>query len=223
MHQTTCHNELDWTAFCYAAGELSASEADAFEVRLADDQAAREALARAVELSQAVAAAETMEPVSVGRSGRSRGDVKPWGKRLVWMAIGSAASLLVAALVSQLSGWLGQSVVGDDGRLAAAWSQTRQELSVASDADLWYLNHLDHSDHLDAVDRTAVGVNGAAVEVTIPDVNNEELDLIATPDWLTAAVRGTVEMPDDGTATPDELLQPADGDSTPFDGDSREN
>jgi hypothetical protein len=190
MHKTTCHHELGWTAFCYAAGELTGAEAEAFELRLADDQAAREALARAVELTQAVAAAETMEPVSVGSRGRST-----WGRRVVWMAIGSAASLLVAAFVSQLDLTRDSR---DDRELAAAWSQTRQELSVASDANHW-----------PAEDQEA-------------ETADEDLDLIATPDWMTAAVRGSIEMPEDGPATPDEP-EPTDGDSTPFDGDSREN
>ncbi len=188
MHNNHCHNELDWTAFCYAAGELSAPDAEAFELRLADDQAAREALARAVELTQAVAAAETLQPVEVAKTGRSL-----WGKRLVWMAVGSAASLLAVAFVSQLD--LSPNSP-DDGELAAAWSQTRQELSVASDANHWLS------------------------EETEVEAANEDLDLIATPDWMTAAVGGTVEIPE--ASTPDDP-QPADGDTTPFDGESREN
>lgn len=46
-------DDLDWTAFCYVAGELSADEAARFEDRLAGDQAAREAVARAVEVASA--------------------------------------------------------------------------------------------------------------------------------------------------------------------------
>lgn len=205
MHKTPCHNEHDWTAFCYAAGEMTAADAEAFELRLADDQAAREALARAVELTQAVAAAETLQPVSIGSSGRSL-----WGKRLVWMAIGSAASLLMAALVSQFDfSSSGDWASRDSGELAAAWSQTRQELSTASDANLWY------ADHLDAVERVAGAASSTAAEVS-----DEDLDPIATPDWLTAAVRGTALMPEDSTP---EDPQPTDGDTTPFDGESREN
>jgi hypothetical protein len=211
MNQETCHHELDWTAFCYAAGELSASDAAAFELRLADNQAAREALARAVEITQAVAAAETLQPVTLGTSGRST-----WGKRVAWMAIGAAASLLIALVASQMTGQPGQPIAGDDGQLAAAWSQTRQELSVASDADLWY------SDHLDSMDRAAVGTSSTAGEASAGD-----LDLISTPDWLTAAVQGnsgraSLEMPEDGAVSPT-TPQPTDGDTTPFDGDSREN
>lgn len=193
MHKTSCQNELDWTAFCYAAGELTAADAEAFELRLADDQSAREALARAVELTQAVAAAETLQPVELHLPELAKPGRSTWGKRLVWMAIGSAASLLVAAFVSQFDLSSGSR---DDGELAAAWSQTRQELSAASDANHWL------------------------PEETEVEAANEDLDPIATPDWMTAAVRGTIEMPEDGT--PDDP-QPTDGDNTPFDGESREN
>jgi hypothetical protein len=124
------------------------------------------------------------------------------------MAIGSAASLLVATFVSQYDFTPDSR---DDRELAAAWSQTRQELSAASDANLWY------ADHLDSVER-AVGVS----TIVSVDPPNDDLDLIATPDWMTAAVRGAVEMPEDGSATPDDP-QPTDGDTTPFDGESREN
>lgn len=47
-------DELHWLAFRYATGELNAEEEAAFEERLAEDQAAREALAQAVELHQAL-------------------------------------------------------------------------------------------------------------------------------------------------------------------------
>ncbi len=48
-------NDLQWTAFRYIAGELSHADAEAFEARLADDQAAREAVAASVQMTQAVA------------------------------------------------------------------------------------------------------------------------------------------------------------------------
>ena len=56
---------LDWLAFCYVSGELDGDERTAFENRLADDQVAREAVARAVELTEAVAVIEDAEAVRV--------------------------------------------------------------------------------------------------------------------------------------------------------------
>ena len=36
------HNDLDWLAFCYAAGELDPLQVEQFEARLTDDQEARD-------------------------------------------------------------------------------------------------------------------------------------------------------------------------------------
>jgi len=101
MNQQDCHEELDWLAFRYAAGELDAAEAEAFEVRLSDQQAAREALARAVELTQIVAAAEAQCGDFVVPVSRTKNE---WNSRLSWMAIGGLASLLLAFLWSGVVG-----------------------------------------------------------------------------------------------------------------------
>lgn len=61
-------NDIFWTAFRYVHGELNTDEALAFELALETDQAAREAVARAVELGEAVcavAAADVSLPESV--------------------------------------------------------------------------------------------------------------------------------------------------------------
>ena len=64
------HEDLDLLAFRYIAAEMTAAEAEAFELRLADDQAAREAVARAVELAQAVACTR-QETIPLHRNDRS--------------------------------------------------------------------------------------------------------------------------------------------------------
>lgn len=62
------HNdELDWIAFRYVAGDMADGEAAAFEERLATTQPAREAVARAAELTQVVARAERPRPRRVWR------------------------------------------------------------------------------------------------------------------------------------------------------------
>src|SRR5260221_6300185 len=101
MNEQEDRSALDWLAFCYAAGELQAAEAERFEARLADDQGAREALARAVELTQTVAAAEAqcgdfIVPVVPAQPA--------WNQRLSWMAICGLASLLLALFWSGLGG-----------------------------------------------------------------------------------------------------------------------
>ena len=93
--------DLDWQAFCYAAGELDAASAERFEARLADDHCAREALARAVELTQTVAAAEAQCGDLVAPAARTNGS---WNSRLAWMAVGGVASLLIALLWSGIVG-----------------------------------------------------------------------------------------------------------------------
>ncbi len=57
MHEHENHerDELAWLAFCYVANELDDAARTEFELRLAESQAAREAVAQAVEL---VAAAQ---------------------------------------------------------------------------------------------------------------------------------------------------------------------
>ena len=200
MKSPHCKNELDWSAFCYAAGELSAEEAAAFETRLADDQAAREALARAVELTEVVASAESLAPV-VARSQTNVWTTSVWTRRLTWMAIGSAASLLVAMLWSGGWSWLADESVDstEQSRLAAAWSQTRRELAE-SDSDLWYPGHLAAREATDLPD------SGAPSAI----IDDAELLDTVTPKWMTAAVE----------TYPNE---PSDPDSTPFDSERSEN
>jgi len=171
-------NQLDWSAFCYAAGELSAAEAAEFEARLADDQATREALARAVELTQVVAAAESQVgdvvlPLTAPTAG--------WSLRLSWMAIGGLAAALLALL------WIGALEPSlktarrarhalDQYELAAAWSQTRSELSNVKAAGLWPSVPSFHGDADDELSSSDASLDAVAVD--------------ETPSWMDAAVLG---------------------------------
>jgi hypothetical protein len=92
-------SDLDWLAFRYVAGEMTADELTAFEENLAESQPAREAVAAAVLLAQAVALAEKSQPHSgraelVPASLTKRGPTWRW--RLTWALSGAAASLLLA-------------------------------------------------------------------------------------------------------------------------------
>ena len=111
--------------------------------------------------------------------------------------MGSAASLLVALFWSSAGRWSGETSPPprDHSQLAAAWTQTRQELAE-NDSDLWYPKHLAITETSDA----AASFHGG------------DADLLesVTPDWLTAAVE---TYPG----------QPTDADETPFDGERREN
>lgn len=168
MNMRECQNQIDWTAFCYVAGDLSDDDVVRFEEQLATDQTAREALARAVELTQAVAAAESL-PVVVElpqRAGR-------WTKRFSWMAIGAAASLLVAFVWSTSGiGTRNETAgIGNVRELAALWTQTRDEL--ATDEEDIDSGIDDASD-----DRRADG---------------EIASLPETPSWMMAAVVGIAD------------------------------
>jgi hypothetical protein len=167
MSKPNCPNELDWLAFCYAAGELDAADAEAFEARLAEEQAACEALARAVELTQTVVAAEAQCDDFVVPAGRSKSD---WTSRLSWMAIGGLASLLLALLWSGVVGptWrtTHQRLIAQSQQsLASAWSQTRLEIR---EAGLWTpAGSIDDDD-------------------LAPSASDEMSD--DAPSWMTAAV-----------------------------------
>jgi hypothetical protein len=172
-------NQLAWSAFCYAAGEMSADEATAFEALLAQDQPAREALARAVELTQAVVSAESLVPVVAAKRASS-----VWSRRLTWMAVGSAASLLVAVLWSSsglrtyLQGPTAPSGPSADAReLAQAWSQTREQLAQSRDDGLWYLSHLANAE-----------AETTEVASDFGDTSDELFTSVDAPSWMTAAV-----------------------------------
>ncbi len=98
---TPSEPDLDWLAFCYAAGELSAAEQADFEARLVTDQPTREALARAVELIQATLAvpAASATPAAANVAAVSTAAISETttgtsGRRRLWAAaISLAASL----------------------------------------------------------------------------------------------------------------------------------
>jgi hypothetical protein len=95
-------------AFLYAAGEMDAAEAAAFERRLGEEQALREALCQAVELMQALGGLAPPSPsVEYRDQVRRRLLRRGWWHRLtgrqtyrghpaLWTGLGAAAALLVA-------------------------------------------------------------------------------------------------------------------------------
>ena len=64
--------ELTLTALLYAGGELGGAERDAFEQRLAGDQAARDALADAVRTTLALGGTDVLRPDPAYRAGVRR-------------------------------------------------------------------------------------------------------------------------------------------------------
>jgi hypothetical protein len=98
--------DLQGTALRYAAGDLSPAEASAFEARLADDQAARDALAEAVRLSaQAIGQAPPAPRASVRAALRHRLSLRAYrGSPLAWSGLGAAAVAACTILGLTLAG-----------------------------------------------------------------------------------------------------------------------
>jgi len=145
-------DDLDWLAFCYIADELPRDEAHAFEARLADEQEAREAVARAVELTRAVAAAGATARKRARPGSLVAGAWCPAGLagRLGWAAV--AATVCLAAVLAYQN-YRGAAPIatspqevppaeeaGSPGnrspRLAVLWSRTRENLA-ALQLDQW--------------------------------------------------------------------------------------
>jgi hypothetical protein len=117
--------ELAWLAFRYIEGELALAEAAEFEIRLESDQAAREAVAAAVELAAVVELAGAVEIASLGerlpaieagsrhraasaQAGRLDGTYHTraprWKLSAGGMALAAAASLLAVLFAYSLAG-----------------------------------------------------------------------------------------------------------------------
>jgi hypothetical protein len=112
--------DRDLLAFRYIADELSDEEAVALEAALETSQSAREAVARAVELSQAIALAEMQQVELVEAAGRSIGRRKSWAYGLGLVGAGAAA-----ASVAGLVWWSSQSPETDTPELAELWTESR--------------------------------------------------------------------------------------------------
>lgn len=60
--------DLDWMAFCYVTDEMNSEELAEFETRLLEDQAAREAVEKAMQINSIIAGAYQSEPLSARNS-----------------------------------------------------------------------------------------------------------------------------------------------------------
>ncbi|MCI0359310.1 MAG: hypothetical protein L0211_12600 [Planctomycetaceae bacterium] len=99
-------DDLDLLAFRYVAGEMRPEEAGEFELRMAEDQAARDAMSQAVALAERLLEARpAQEPLvrtrpvgppaaAVARRHALRNIARPLG----WMTAGAAAALLMVSL-----------------------------------------------------------------------------------------------------------------------------
>ena len=172
---TESKRNLDWDAVRYIAGEMESDECADFERLLAESQPAREAVAEAVELTQAVKVSFETEPV-VPASSPSSYRVSSW-----WLgvAMGSAACLLVMLGLQQVtapkpdvadSGPADESTNSnhqDHSALAARWSEVR-----LTNGDPWA--------DLSSEDQFADSLSDWDTDA--------EQDSQAAPEWMMAAV-----------------------------------
>jgi anti-sigma factor RsiW len=130
--------ELEWSAFRYIADELSPAEAAEFEQRLASDQNAREAVASAVQMAEAVAA---LQPAPLALAPTVTGQ-RP--RRAAWAALVVAASCAVLLVGTFILGRVSSSGSPDAAALQAnegadqllnLWAVSHDGLDVWADAD----------------------------------------------------------------------------------------
>lgn len=195
--------DLDELATAYVAGALTEAESTAFESQLAEDQAAREAVARGVELVAAAHAALQHEPVCCELKSTStlRRD------RFEWAASVACALLIVGVLCfgyrqeqQRRLADSGLSPVAslESDQLALIWSEivseaahgdaTRSVEDVAQTAvgfDPLFTADLAESDlaiELVGGDRSQGGAEADA------DEDEGGIDFADSPDWMLAAV-----------------------------------
>jgi hypothetical protein len=149
----------------YAAGELDAQQAAAFEQLLATSQDARERLAAAVTLSQHIAEVPDLAPAANPRHRTL--------ERLAWLSAGVA--LLIGAV------WLGRGFFPDNGiaplspgengniALAAAWADSLEDPAQTPPDEV--------------IDETDTATPAATDEL----ISEDGLDV---PDWMLAALGG---------------------------------
>lgn len=196
--QPETSEDLDWLSFRYIAGDLSPDDADAFESRLAADQAAREAVARSVHLSCALTAALEAAPthgltVSATACKRRTNRTARW---LGWTTVAGAVCLAGVgaywAVQSSPTPDLRREIAGDTAnesagpqteQLALLWSRTRDELE-SLEWEFWPVEPADSGESLDEsrslLAESSVDQHGPLAEPS--------LAVDAPPSWMLAAV-----------------------------------
>lgn len=187
-------DELLWLAYRFSAGELSADEVQEFEARLAVDQAAREALAQAVGLSETVFALEHAAPIS-RRAPKTLALVpaaasrRNWSQQAGWMAAAVAACVALAMtwqvfraertevarqVISQPDALPGNATNDEETRMLMAFIEEEPVARVAAQpAEV-------EPEEMGELEYELVRDDGTTEE-SLEDQN-------ATPDWLLAAV-----------------------------------
>ena len=185
---TEKNDPLDWLAFQYISEELTDEEVLAFEDQLAEDQDAREAVARAVELTQTLSAVSKIDECRVGQPINTSSIQKQarWWQRVALLATAVAACfalVLIYHTTRPSDGENGPKLGLNDRHISAdlvsAWVSTGMEIESAGDE---------------------VFARANEDEDELPDaVQAEELNDIdvASPDWMVAAISARHKMMED--------------------------
>lgn len=155
---------LNCQAWLYAGGELDEADADAFEFRLGENQAARDALCQAAHMLGALESLPAVRP-DPGYRRRVHAQLlespgfwqrlfarRPYrGHPVVWGMAGALASFFLFIGLSQV--WQGPGidqngvvVVDRNPPLSSGQNETNRYASLAETADIWAAMH--PSDHL---------------------------------------------------------------------------
>jgi ferric-dicitrate binding protein FerR (iron transport regulator) len=175
-------HDHDWLAFLYVAGEMSEAESTAFEQHLLQDQPAREALARAVQLTAAVRSA--CRPVSVPVASVSPVPVssaRPWRTAVAGCAV--AALVLVSVSIGLFDG--DQS---SDDSVATVAERPSASSNAGSLVAMWTESNPRRADSQDDV--LAASSEFDANCVACLDAADFDAGELNVPSWMLAAVGG---------------------------------
>lgn len=172
-------NDSDWTAFQYAAGELTDRQRADFEATLKVDETAQQSLTQTVGLLIAIRAARPAEfRILPGGSARPERRSR---RSLLWLSgcLAASAAALVAgwfALPSLVSQWevsRNERGIEDPVQLAIIWNETRSTLQTQEE---W------------SPDEQAVTTAATSWEPVVPEEYPDTWSISETPPWVWAAV-----------------------------------
>lgn len=185
---TTPESDLQWLALQYVSGEMTEAQAALFEEQLADDEAACEAVASAVQTSLAIRQAfeapaeetapvrQTAAEVTVIRPAPSHTTTSRGAR---WISlVASAAAVIIVLVVTQ--NHEPETVADNNRELAVLWTQAADVLPVdLTEAPL--------------EDETANAGNE-----TVADSDSDRLapvDLVDVPEWLLVGLESQEGQP----------------------------
>jgi hypothetical protein len=191
--------DVGWLAFQYVNDEMTADEAAAFEQRLADDQPAREAVAQAVLLTEALSCSP-LESAPTPATLQGASSRRPWWAAAAWAACGAAACL---AVMLGARSWQADEIqpplahsrnLLTNEELALAWANSQIALLFQDQL----LSGIEPSD-LAAGWEDELGLAGSEPSRTSGDLEPN----VSVPAWMLEAVHG-VQQTDVPLSAPEE-------------------